>query len=177
MPNDAILPLFVMERFPVGLRGVLIAGLFAASMSSLDSSMNSLASVTVNDYYRRFFKGTTEKQALGAARVLTIVFGTFGTLSALYVATIETVSMFTLFLQLLGLVGGGLAALFVLGVTTQRANGAGALVGVIVSAAVMYRVREYTEIHSYAHAIIGFATTYLVGYAASLPFGRKHAAS
>jgi len=173
MPNDAILPLFVMERFPVGLRGVLIAGLFAASMSSLDSSMNSLASVTVNDYYRRFVRNTTERQAMGAARILTIVFGLFGTLSALYVATIETVSMFALFLQLLGLVGGGVAALFVLGVATQRANGAGALVGVVVSAITMYLVREHTAIHSWAHAIIGFSTTFVVGYAASRLVGQS----
>lgn len=171
LPNDAILPLFVMEKFPVGLRGVLIAGLFAASMSSLDSSMNSLASVTVNDYYRRFVRTVTEHQALWAARILTVVFGLFGTMSALYVATYDdNVTMFTLFLQLLGLVGGGLAGLFVLGVATQRANGVGALTGAIVSGIVMYFVRQ-TEIHFFGHALIGFTTAFVVGYLVSLPFG------
>lgn len=168
LPNDSVLPQFVMAKFPAGLRGVLIAGLFAASMSSLDSSMNSLASVTVNDYYRRFRLGVTERQSLRAARVLTVIFGLFGTISALYVATYDdNVTMFTLFLQLLGLVGGGLAGLFVLGVATRRANGVGALTGAVVSGVVMYYVRSETELYFFGHAMIGFVTAFVVGYGVS----------
>lgn len=163
LQNDAILPLFVIQQFPVGLKGVLIAGLFAASMSSLDSSMNSLASVFVNDYYRRFFPDNVEKTYLNLAKVLTIVLGVFATFSALYVTTFDAPSLFTLFLQLLGLVGGGLAGIFVLGVCSHRANGVGALTGGIVSGVVMYYVRD-TQVHFFLHGMIGFLTSLIVGY-------------
>jgi SSS family transporter len=169
LQNDAILPLFVIQQFPVGLKGILIAGLFAASMSSLDSSMNSLSSVFVNDYYRRFLPGRPEKSYLNLAKGLTVFLGIFATGSALYLSDNTTVTLFTLFLQLLGLVGGGLAGIYVLGVCTRRANGFGALTGGLVSGVVMYFVRD-SIFHSYTHAIFGFMTSLIVGYVVSLVF-------
>jgi len=166
LQNDAILPLFVIQQFPVGLKGVLIAGLFAASMSSLDSSMNSLASVFVNDYYRRFVPNNQEHTYLRIAKGTTILLGVFATCSALYVTTFDAPSLFTLFLQLLGLVGGGLAGIFVLGVCSTKANGVGALTGGIVSGCVMYYVRG-TEVHFFLHGMIGFLTSLIVGYMVS----------
>ncbi len=174
LPNDAILPQFVMQEFPVGLKGALIAGVFAASMSSLASSMNSLATVTVNDFYRRFIPNVPDGRALFAARVLTGVYGAFATASALYVAHNENSStMFDIFLRLLGLVGGGLAALYVLGTCTKRANGIGAIVGAAASAAVMYFVRT-SEIHFFLHAFVGFSVCFIVGYLASLAIPSRH---
>ena len=167
LQHDAILPLFVVEMFPPGLRGVLIAGLFAASMSSLDSSMNSLSSVLVNDYYRRFAKKATEARALFLAKALTLLFGLFGTLSALYVATINESTIFPLFIKFLGLVGGGLAGLFVLGVCTKRANGSGALVGAVLSGAAVYYAQG-TAMHFFLYGMVGFLTSFIVGYPASI---------
>jgi SSS family transporter len=176
LQNDAILPLFVIQQFPVGLKGVLIAGLFAASMSSLDSSMNSLSSVFVNDYYRRFLPGRPEKSYLQMAKGLTVFLGIFATASALYLAENTSVQLFSLFLQLLNLVGGGLAGIYVLGVCTQRANGIGALTGGIVSGIVMYFVRS-SDIYFFAHAIFGFTSSVVVGYLVSLIFqGKKNTA-
>ena len=167
LQHDAILPLFVVEMFPTGLRGVLIAGLFAASMSSLDSSMNSLSSVLVNDYYRRFARKATEARALFLAKALTLLFGLFGTLSALYVATINESTIFPLFIKFLGLVGGGLAGLFVLGVFTRRANGSGALVGAVLSGAAVYYAQG-TTMHFFLYGMVGFLTSFIVGYLASI---------
>lgn len=175
LQNDAILPLFVIQQFPAGLKGVLIAGLFAASMSSLDSSMNSLSSVLVNDYYRRFVRNVTERNALRAAKGLTLLFGMFGTVSALYVTTFDAPLLFELFLKFLGLVGGGLAGIFVLGTFTKRANGVGALAGAVVSALVMFYVRQ-SDIHFFIHGMIGFLTSLVVGYVVSLASGGNPAA-
>ena len=55
----------------IGVTGLVIAGLFAASMSSLDSSMNSVATVIVTDFYRRFKAGVTDQACLVLARWLT----------------------------------------------------------------------------------------------------------
>ncbi|MFP6581774.1 MAG: sodium:solute symporter [Candidatus Hydrogenedentota bacterium] len=165
---NAILPYFVVQQFPTGLKGILIAGLFAASMSSLDSSMNSLSAVIVNDYYRRFVKNVSDERALWVARATTLLLGVIGTFSALYVATRNQEStLFLTFLKLLGLVGGGLAGIFILGVLTKRANGIGAIAGGLVSGIVMYYVRT-TEVHFFLHGMIGLTTAFVVGYLISL---------
>jgi SSS family transporter len=170
--NDAILPLFVMAEFPVGLRGVLIAGIFAAAMSSLDSSINSVASVLVNDYYRRLARNVNEHRALIAARVITLVFGALGTGMAMYVARLESISLWEPFLALLGLVGGGLSGIFALGMFTTRANTPGALAGVAASALAVTYART-TDMHIFLYGMVGFLTAFVVGYVVSLPFGRR----
>lgn len=167
LANDAILPVFIVAEFPAGLRGLIIAGIFAAAMSSLDSSINSVASVLVNDYYRRFGRAVTEAKALFAAKALTLVFGLFGTVSALYVASLNETTLWEPFLKLLGLVGSGLAGVVALGVFTTRTNGTGALAGALVSAGVLYYVNG-TSLHFFLQAPIGFLTAYGVGYAVSL---------
>ncbi len=173
LPNDTVLPQFVMQVFPLGMKGVFIAGLFAASMSSLASSMNSMATVGVNDLYRRFVGNVSEASAMLMARVLTGVFGVFATVAALYVAANQQKNtMFETFIGFLGLVGGGLAAVFVLGTCTKRANAPGVLIGAAASAAVMYYVRG-TELHSFLHALVGFTTCFAIGYTASLAISRK----
>jgi len=111
LQNNAIFPYFIIQQFPIGLKGVLIAGLFAASMSSLDSSMNSLSSVIVNDYYKRFKPDANDYRTLQIARSVTLFLGVFGTISALYVATRNQEStLFITFLKLIGLVGGSSSA-------------------------------------------------------------------
>jgi solute:Na+ symporter, SSS family len=172
LENNAILPYFVVQQFPVGLKGLLIAGLFAASMSSLDSSMNSLASVITNDYYKRFVPDVTDERALLVARIVTLLLGIVGTFSALYVATRNQDStLFLTFLKLLGLVGGGLSGIFILGVLTKRANGIGAITGGVVSGAVMFFLVPKTDIHFFLHGAIGLITAFVVGYTVSLATG------
>ena len=169
LQNDAVLPLFIIAEFPLGLRGVIIAGIFAAAMSSLDSSVNSVASVLVNDYYRRWFPDITERRALFAARIISLVFGVFGTIAAMYVARLNALSLWDPFLEFLGLVGSGLAGVVALGVFTKRANGAGALTGAIASALVLLWVRQ-TSIHFFLYAAIGFITAFIIGWLASFCF-------
>ena len=171
LSSDAILPLYIMHAFPPGLRGILIAGIFAAAMSSLDSSMNSLSAVCVNDYARRFYPRLTEATALRLARIFTVFFGVLGTATALYLAgrpNEETVSLLKDFLKLLFSIGGGLAGIMALGVFTRRPTGTGALVGAAFSAAMVYYVNAYTELHFFLHAMIGFISAFAVGYGHSL---------
>ncbi len=173
LKTDAILPLFVAEQFPQGLSGLLIAGVFAAAMSSLDSSINSMSTVLVTDYYRRFRPNITEPHGLRVARGLTLFFGVFGTGLALVVARLDAPSLFDQWLQILGLVGGGLAGIMALGVFTKRGNGAGAIVGAVVSAVVVYWVHRFTPIHFFLHGAIGFCTAFLIGYLASIVIAKS----
>jgi SSS family transporter len=167
LANDAVLPLFVTLEFPMGLRGILIAGIFAAAMSSLDSSINSVASVLVNDYYRRFIPRVSERAAFVAARTITLVFGAVGTASALYAARLDAVSLWDPFLSLLSYVGSGIAGVFALGVFTRRAHGTGAVAGAAASALAIYSA-GFTGMHDFAKAIVGVLTALCVGYLVSL---------
>lgn len=167
LPNDAVLPMFVIDRFPAGLAGLLIAGIFAAAMSTLSSSLNSVSAVLGNDFYKRFCKGVSDRQELIFARVVTALFGAAGTGIAAIMAGMNRPSLFEDWLTILGLVGGGLAGIMALGIFTRRANGFGAMVGASVSAIVVWWVWSKTPAHAYLYGMIGFLTSFGVGYVAS----------
>ncbi len=168
LQTDAIFPLFIVQQMPSGVAGLLIAGVFAAAMSSLDSSLNSVATAIVTDFYRRFTPGSTDKGRLRLARWLTILLGVIATTLGLFMATFEIGSLFDLFLELIGLFGGSLAGLFALGIFTRRANGSGALIGALASGVVIYLVKVFTPIHFFLYAGIGIVTCFVVGYIASV---------
>ncbi|MBN1344036.1 MAG: sodium/solute symporter [Phycisphaerae bacterium] len=175
LDTDAVFPWFISRQLPVGVAGLVIAGLFAAAMSSLDSSMNSMATAMVTDWYRRFKPGLEDHHCLNVARWLTVILGAFGTGTALYMAQVDIPSLWDLFTKVIGLLGGSLSGLFALGVFTRRANGVGGLIGAIVSVIVLYLVQQYTHIHFFLYAMVGVVTCFLVGYVMSviIPVGRK----
>jgi len=166
--TDAILPWFVVRELPIGVAGVVLAAIFAAAMSSLDSSMNSMATVLVTDFYYRFKPGSTDRARLLLARIITVALGVFGTGCALLMATYPIKSLWDLFIALLGLLGGGLAGVFALGIFTRRANSAGALIGFFCSTAILYYVQRFTAIHFFLYGGIGITTCAALGYLFSL---------
>jgi SSS family transporter len=172
--TDAIFPLFIVQQLPVGISGLLIAGVFAASMSSLDSSMNSVATAIVTDFYRRFKPASTDETRLILARILTVILGVTATMIGLLMASYEIKSLWDLFLKVLGLFGGSLAGLFALGIFTKRAHGTGALVGALTSAAAIFAVQSLTKIHFTLYAAIGIATCFTTGYLASTLITADH---
>ncbi len=161
--TESILPWFVATELPQGIAGIVIAGLFAASMSSLDSALNSCSTAITTDFYKRFKPGLPDKHYLGLAKQLTIILGVLGTGFALYMAYVQSKSIFDVYLQILGLFGGGLAGLFALGIFTRRGTATGALAGFIVSAIVLYIVKTSTDTHFFLFAGIGMMTCILIG--------------
>lgn len=168
MENDKIFPVFVAEHMPAGLSGLVIAGIFAASMSSLDSSIHSVATAFTTDFYRRFLPNHTDAHYLRVGKGVTYFAGIVGTLLTLLLATYDIGSLFFLFQKLLGLTSSGLVAVFMLGMFTRRANATGALTGAAASIAVLYYVTNYTQINFYLYAVIGIAVGLVVGYAVSI---------
>ncbi len=168
--TDSIFPWFIATQLPVGVAGLVIAGLFAAAMSSLDSSMNSMATAMVTDWYRRFKPGLDDHHCLNVARWLTVLLGAFGTGTALYMAMSDIPSLWDLFTKVIGLLSGSLIGLFALGIFTRRANGVGGLIGAITSAVVLYLVQQYTPVHFFLYAFVGVVACFSVGYTASLVF-------
>lgn len=78
LQNDAIFPYFVMSELPAGIAGLIVAGIFAASQSTLSSSMNSIATAYVTVVHRRLRPSLSDQACLRAARVVTVVVGMIG---------------------------------------------------------------------------------------------------
>ncbi|NNJ24100.1 sodium:solute symporter [Alienimonas chondri] len=165
---DEIVPWFVVSQLPAGVAGLVIAGVFAAAMSSLDSSMNSVATAIVNDFHVRLRPKTTDKARLRLARLLTVVLGALGTGVAAVLASVEIKYLLDFFMTMLGLFGGGLGGLFALAVFTTRTNATGALVGLIVGTVITAGVQFATEVNGFLYAAIGFMICLVIGYGVSL---------
>ena len=128
--SDHLVPWFVVQQLPAGVAGFVVAAVFAASMSSLDSSMNSVATVLHHDF--GLGRG---KDALAFGRRATVVLGVLGTAAALAVAWADVKFLFDLFNRLLGFFGGALAGVFVLAVARPRTSPFGAGAGLVAGAA------------------------------------------
>ena len=174
--TKAIFPLFIVQQLPPGVCGLVIAGLFAAAMSSIDSSMNSIACVVVNDYYKRFKPGVPDRRCLLLARGITVALGLLAVGTASVTARLNIPSMWEAYLEIFGLFGGSLAALFAMGIFTRRVHATGALIGAGASVVVLYFVKTHTKIHFLLYAAIALVTCFVVGYLASLiiPARRKN---
>jgi Na+/proline symporter len=164
--QDQILPWFVANEMPAGLAGLVIAGVFAAAMSSLDSSMHSVATVATTDIFKS--RATDETSLLRRARFATLCLGVLGTATAALLATYEIRSLWTAFLQIIGLCLGALGGLFALGVFSKRASSVHAWIGVMASVAAIYAATQTDEVHDLLLSAIGVMTCLLVGGLATL---------
>ncbi len=168
LSTDAIFPLFIAQELPAGISGLVVAGVFAAAMSTLDSSMNSVSTAIVTDFYRRFRPDAPDRRCLNLARWLTVLLGAAGIAMALWMASSGIKSLWDAFITILGLTGGALAGMFVLGIFTRRAHGTGTLIGAIGGAAVLYFVQRSASVHFFLYAAVGIVACVAIGYTASL---------
>lgn len=168
LSTDAVFPWFIAQELPPGVSGLVIAGVFAAAMSSLDSSLNSTATAIVTDFYRRFRPQAADSSCLRLARLLTVILGIIGTGTAAWMALMDISSLWDMFLIIVGLFGGGLAGLFVLGAFTKRANSTGALIGFAISIAVQYLVQQNQSVHFLSYGVTGIGSCVIAGYLVSL---------
>lgn len=142
--EDQILPYFVVTQLPHGLPGLLIAAVYAASMSTISAGLNSLASATVVDFQQRLSKPTTatSAQQVTGARWITVGYGVLVITLAFAVSKmpgnlVESVN------TVIGLIGGPLLGLFFLGMFTTRADTRGALIGCLAGFVVVLTLYLY----------------------------------
>ncbi|MFK7817859.1 MAG: sodium/solute symporter [Planctomycetaceae bacterium] len=165
--TDQVFPLFIAREMPVGLAGLMVAGIFAAAQSTVSTSMNSTATTIVTDFLRPLSVFNSDRAYLNAGRVFTVIIGVLGTLLGLMFVSPEIKSLFDEFIKVIGLFMGVLGGLFVLGALTTRATGTGALIGAIVGAAVMFCLWKFTAINGYLYTAAGITTCFVVGYITS----------
>jgi SSS family transporter len=174
--TDSILPYFIMHELPAGVSGLLIAAIFAASQSTISSSLNSIAASWSKDFDKRIIRPNRDDATyLSAAKWVVLVVGGLGTGTALWMAKSDLQSAFAAFNTMIGLTAGSLGGLFALGVFTRRANGRGALIGALSGfLAVISLELAKAPVAGLLYAFIGCTACFTIGWLASwlFPAGR-----
>lgn len=160
--SDDIFPWFIAQQLPPGVSGLVITAIFAAAMSTVDSSVNSMSAVITNDFYKRMKPKATDKQCMALAHRATLILGIIGIGTASYIAMLNSPSMWDQYLRIVGLFGGALAGMFMAGIFVRRVHAKAVLVGFFVSAGVLFFVQNYTAIHLLLYAAIGIVTCFSV---------------
>jgi len=171
--NDSIFPWYIVRELPVGVSGLLVAGIFSAAMSSISSSLNSVSTAYCNDFHKHYRPKTADKQLLKIARIATITTGVLGMLFALWMASSDIKSLWDQFYKFLGLFTGGLGGMFLLGMLTKKANAKGTLIGLVLSAITIFYISNYTDISFLMYAFFGMASCFVFGYIFSLIFSNR----
>lgn len=113
--GDRVFPHFIAANLPVGLRGLLIAAIFAAAMSTVSTSLNSSATLVFSDFYQRLYrKESSDRQQVNVLRRATIVWGIMGTVMALSLVRL-TQSALDTWWTLSSVLGAGIVGLFLMG--------------------------------------------------------------
>ena len=170
LPIDATFPLFIAAELPMGVTGLIIAGIFAAAMATLSSIMNSVATLASVDFYEKLARNPTPKKSVRFAEAATVMTGLLGIGVALLLSTFDIHSLFDVSIELAGLLGGGFAGAYTLGMFTRRANSAGVAIGVASSIALTFVAWSMDLVHPYFYLAISIMLCIVIGYLASLFF-------
>lgn len=163
---DEIFPRFIVEQLPHGISGLVIAAIFAAAMSNLSGSLNSLASTTVLDFYKPLINpGASEESLLKLSRWLTAAWGIILIVIAFFARNWG--SVFTVGLTIASIVYGTMLGAFLLGVLTKKANQIGVIVGMLASLGTMLLIKFYTSLAWTWYVLVGTVICWSVGYIVS----------
>ena len=176
---DTVFPWFIVTVLPSGLTGLLIAAVFAAAMSTVSTSLNSSATIILNDVWPRLSKAgvVDETKSIGRLRRATIGWGIAGTLMGL--AMIQVKSALDAWWQIAGVFSGGMLGLFLLGVLARRASSRSAAWGVGAGVLMILWLTlspKWTALpdmlrspfHGFFTIVFGTTTILLVGFAATV---------
>ncbi len=128
---DAVFPLFIMNQLPIGVTGIILAALLAAAISSLDSDLNCLAAIGVEDYYIRIKPNSTDKQRLFMGKLIVAGCGVAALLVASLYVKAGNQTVLGIVFTLYAIFSGGIAGLFLLGIFSKRANKQGLYIGIV----------------------------------------------
>jgi SSS family transporter len=165
---DKVFPTFIASELPDGLRGLLLVGVLAAAMSSLDSTMGALSSTTLVDLYRPLLnKELSEKKSIILSRAFVILFGLI--LALIAYALKDAQGFLWLTFQIASVTYGALLGIFLLGIMTRRGSDRGNWIAMLSGAAVCSILLALIKTEAITLGwtwliIIGTAWTFALGY-------------
>jgi Na+/proline symporter len=166
---DRIFPEFIVHDMPAGLRGIVLASIFAIAMSNASGSLNSLASSSVIDLSRNSVSraDASEESSLRRSRNMTLGWGLLLGLLGL----VRWGPVLVAGLTIASITYGGMLGVFLLGTWNRRANETGALVGFATGIGTMSGVTFLTRLAFTWYVLVGTVVTFAVGSLASLAGG------
>jgi solute:Na+ symporter, SSS family len=174
--NDRIFPFFIINNLPAGFTGLLIASIFAAGMSTISTSINSSATVILNDYFLKYTANKdTDKISLRVLYLSTLVFSVLSIFIA--IAMINVQSVLETWWKLASVFSGGMLGLFLLGYFGRKVTSTSAVIGVITGVLVigwmslspiLFKspgLQVYANhFHSYLTIVFGTVAIFITGF-------------
>ncbi|MBP5385941.1 MAG: sodium:solute symporter [Prevotella sp.] len=175
---DYVFPFFIVNGLPVGLRGLLIASIFAAGMSTVSTSVTSAATIILTDYYKPLVKRSSERRDVMVLRLSSCIVGIIGIIVAIAMLSVE--SIIDAWWKLSSIFSGGMLGLFLLGILPRRIGRWAALIGCVagivviawISLAGLYDLPGI-HLHEYLAIVLGTTTIFIVGFLLSLLAHKK----
>lgn len=130
---DQVFPHFIMTNLPVGVVGLILSALIAAAFSSLDSDLNCLSAICLEDYYLRWRPNTPEDKQMKLSRLFTALAGVGAIGVALFYVAAGGQGVLGIIFTLYAIFSGGIAGMFLLGIFSRKANRKGIYVGIMAS--------------------------------------------
>jgi SSS family solute:Na+ symporter len=162
---------FVIHQIPAGLVGLILAAIFAAAMSTISAEINSLATVSMVDIYRRFVRRDAgDRHYLAASRWLTVFWAAYAIVTALYAQNLG--SLVEAVNRLGSLFYGTLLGVFVLAFFLPRVRGTAAFRAMVFGEAAVFAAWHFTGVAFLWLNVLGCLCVVLYGWAASLRSGR-----
>lgn len=160
--SDEILPYFIVNYLPYGFRGIMLAGIFAAAMSTLSSSINSLSSSTSVDILGIDEKNFSDSRKVGISRGISLVWTIV--IIGISVLLQDTKNpLVEIGLSIASVTYGGMMGIFLMGRFFEGFSDRAALAGVLISIVVNVFIAFATSIFWVWYVSIGFAVSFVVG--------------
>lgn len=171
--SDSVFPYFIVNVLPAGLTGLLIASIFAAGMSTISTSLNSSATVILNDYYKRIRKDLSEGESVRVLYISSSIISIFGIIISFYIIRVE--SALDVWWNLAGIFSGGMLGIFLLGYFSRKAGNPGAVTGVVLGLLVIIWMslspvyftgnleRFQNPLHNYMTIVVGTMVIFFAG--------------
>ena len=165
--SNAVMIDFIINNIPVGIFGLILAAILAATMSSIDSLLNSMSAVFINDIYAPLKKVDASKVDLKASQKITIVFGILIMLFTYFGLNGNTSALLTMMGAYCSYITGSILGVFMLAMFTKTANEKGALCGFAAGIICTFLVARFTAVNWGWYNLVGVSACILVGYIVS----------
>jgi len=166
--GDAIFPFFMMSQLPAGLAGLLIAAVFAATMSTIASNINSISTAFTVDLWGKMKKQAPKGGEVKVARIAGICAGMIGMAIAWLMATVDIQSLLDYFNTILGLLSGAIGGLFMMGIFFPRIGSKAAMIGFLCGTATVLYMNFFTQANFLLFGFVSMLVSVLVALLLSI---------
>jgi SSS family solute:Na+ symporter len=176
MEGDRVFPFYIIHELPVGLTGLLISSVFAAGMSTISTSVNSSATIILNDFFKlKNYDTGSERKSMKILYLASFIFGILSILIA--ISMINVKSALDTWWKLASIFSGGMLGLFLLGYFGKKIKSTAAITGVIagvmvigwmsLSPLIFHEIglgRFVSPFHHYLSIVFGTMSIFVVGF-------------